>query len=428
MNKRTITLLKITILLSSTLLYSEDNYDDLFSEVSEMSVASEPNSPLSISGTSEFIYDIPYNSSEYLTSPNFKNTFTVKFETDDIDIFSKWEIDSLTQSLTHEENYIKLKAEKFNLTAGYKIFSWGFADNLNPTDYLNPREFMAPTEIEKIPSLSLNLDYYFTEKMSLETVFLPIKKASVLFVDSDEVEAKILLSSPIAVVNFVEDELNIKSFVFGNKLNYYGISDISISYIYDFDRYFMSETELSVTGTPPQLTSVDIKVYKQRIHRVGLSFKTTKDIFGLWLDTNFSITEDFKDYLEWTVGTDFAFGSEEQGLLNLQTFGTWVVDYDESEVINNMLQNFSDELSLGGTLSINYGFLNDEIKPEIKAVYLSSISDYGSLIIKPSIKYTPIDSLEINFSISYHETWNDNLFVKNQSEKDSFTLSICYTW
>lgn len=85
-----------------------------------------------------------------------------------------------------DEAYISIKnflLSGFDLQAGKQRISWGKADKINPTDVLNPVDLSMITDLaKKIPTLALNLKYYFPglEDTGIQVVAQPYSGQSVL--------------------------------------------------------------------------------------------------------------------------------------------------------------------------------------------------------------------------------------------------------
>jgi len=82
-----------------------------------------------------------------------------------------------------QEAYLDVTLGDFGISGGYQIFSWGFADLMNPTDRLNPVDYSDLMDYEKegIPALRLSFSH---EKLLLEGIWMPIPDESEL-PDSD---------------------------------------------------------------------------------------------------------------------------------------------------------------------------------------------------------------------------------------------------
>ena len=427
-------------------LYSDDGFDDLFNDIdlieSEESVGGgRDRSPLSISGDHEFIYSLTYIDIERFEAPVFNNTFKINYQTDNIDIVSIWKLNIPENNIIPDENYIELTFNNTIFKTGYTLFSWGHADGQNPTDRLNSRDYTNPLDIIKMPALSVSAEQYFGD-FSLELVYIPVKTTSLFsFNFSDKIPGTLVDQD-----NITFKEINeIEKFVLGGRLNYYGLIDLSLSYIYNIDDFYIPAVSINPAYPGSGMPLTELVLKNQRIHQIGLSGKTILGPFGIWLELNYSKVEVSKDYLEWTTGFDFNFGKENQGFFNMQTFGKWCPDYTETPDFSNIsdyadpddfyfdmltcsLQNIESELSLGIVTQISYKLLNEELEPELVCIYITSLEDLGTVILKPVLRYKPIDSLAISMGMNIVYSIEEIELYEEIHKNDDIFLSVKYCW
>lgn len=390
-------LLTLLILLYSGInLTSQESYDDLFSDIDDTSI--EEENPLSLSGEFKFEYSIPYEDLISLNRPKVSNNFNFTYLGDNIEIYSNIEIAASNELNPKEiiipgDNYLKLSFNNTTLKAGYFTTNWGHADGINPTNQADGVDFRNPVDKKRLESVAINLEHYISD-LSVEGLYIPKKEKS-LFTETEG-------SIPLSIEKIDPD----KSFILGSRVNYYGKADLSLSYIYDIDNLYCID----------KISQEGILLINQRIHRIGISSKTTLGSFGLWAEANYSLTEKSGDYLEWIVGFDRNFGLASQGFLNIQFFGSWHEDYKEDD-INNDFQNIRDEITFGLTSNVSYAFFNDEITPEVTFVYIKPLTDNGNYVIKPKISYQPIDSLTIDVNMSLTDLADNSL-----------STNIAYSW
>ncbi len=78
------------------------------------------------------------------------------------------------------EAYVAVRGlpwSKMDIKVGRMIQTWGTADMFNPTDNLNSRDFSDPLDYAgKVPNQMLELDFYPTDWMSLQLVWVPVFK------------------------------------------------------------------------------------------------------------------------------------------------------------------------------------------------------------------------------------------------------------
>lgn len=412
------------MMLLATLLFPDDSFDDLFGDI-YLEENIEPESPVSISGEHEFIFIMPYINTDRMEEPLFNNTFTINYQGEYIEVVSAWELNIPNNEIIPDENYIKMTFGNTIFKSGYSIFSWGHADSKNPTDKLNSQDYSDFLDIEKIPALSLSVEQYFND-FSIEMIYIPVKTASLF---SFKIEDKIP-TSVIDSENITYKEINdIDKFVAGGRLNYYGIVDLSLSYIYNLDDFFIPEFTVNPTAYGKPLSSLVLK--NQRVQQIGLSGKTVVDRFGLWLETNYTKAEISDDYFEWTGGFDFNFGADDLGYLNFQSFGKWTPGFSSNGylvIISNTLQNIDSELLLGVTGQFSYKLMNDELEPELVTIYITSPNHIGSVVLKPGVNYYPEDSLSIFAGMHMVFTAEDSSLYKELQGDNSLLVIIKYEW
>lgn len=357
-------LLKIEIILFIVLLgfppIFSDELDDLFSEIeTEIATVDREYNPLTISGEHEFKYTIPYVDLQRVQQPSFINEFTLLYSKDAVDIVSTWKLSISDEIISPLENYIRITKLNSVFQFGYSIFSWGCADKINPTDRLNEKDKSDIFDVIKIPSLSLFITQYLGD-FSIEGVYIPTKTS------------------------------NIEEFRCGSKINYFSNLDLSLTYIYN--------------------ASLDASV--DWIHNIGFSSKTTIDIFGLWVELNYSIIDSTENSLESVLGFDFNFASSNNAYLNIQAYSTWDEDFSAYLI---------------GQLS--YKLLNEELKLELNSIYNIPIEDNKSFILyKLIITFKLIESMEINLGINITNDIDNNFIANEIHQNDNIFLSIKYFW
>lgn len=426
-------------------LYSDDNFEALFNDI-ESDLINGCDSPLStnplqISGEHEFIFSLPYINPNKFEAPLFNNTFKITYETEEINIVSTWKFNIPGNEIIPGENYIKLILNNTIFKVGYTLFFWGHADEQNPTDKLNSRDYTNALDITKILSPSVVVEQYGGD-FSLNLVYIPVKKASLFSFDICDKIPETLINPE----NITFNETNeIEKFVLGGRINYYGEVDFTLSYIYNYDDFYIPEVDVNPdypgSGTP--LAGLVLK--NQRIHQIGLSGKTIIDRFGIWLELNYSVPEVTEEYLEWTAGFDCNFGTTEKGFFNIQTFGKWCPYYIDApdvrdisnyttmdifyrDILTGSLQNMESEISLGFVSKISYKLMNEELEPALVILYTKSLDDSGSFIIQPALTFQPIDSFAIFLGMNIVYSIERLELYEEIHKNDNIFLSVKYNW
>lgn len=398
-------LLYLLIILNIFNPVFSDDFDSLFDDI-DLSGEEEELNPLTISGEINLEQSIPYNKIDNFSEPGLHNNFIINYSSENIEIVSDIDIliNSNNAELKANESFIKTDIGFNTLRAGYIEYNWGFADNLNPTNNLNPKNYSNPLDIESIPSLSISTEHYFGDN-SIEFVYIPVKNDPVY-------PGGALDLFPITAVE--DENQSYEKTVLGTKINHYGSFDLAVSYIWTIDDYY-SIKEFSIP-------TMDAIQKKQRIHNIGLSIKTIKGPLGIWLEGNYQ-NKEINNKIDWVVGFDSSFGSEDQGLINMQSFGSYIIEYKKdsmSDILNNSLQNSKSQLTIGFTGNIKYELFNSELKPELTGIYVNYIDEDYEIILKPEVIYSPLDSL--NFKIG------GSIALKELEDLSTLYAGIEYSW
>ncbi len=85
-------------------------------------------------------------------------------------------------SVQLDQAYVAVRAfSSVDIKVGRMIQNWGAADEFNPTDNLNARDFYDPMDYtRKVPNQMLEVDFYPSDWLTLNAVFVPVFKPSML--------------------------------------------------------------------------------------------------------------------------------------------------------------------------------------------------------------------------------------------------------
>jgi hypothetical protein len=358
----------------------------------------EPDFQLKLYGDHFFQYHFPLVSREndyetLIKAPKFFNTLGLKIETNDVEIVSEWEFRGVpdkngdweaASEIRIKENYIRWNLETFNLAFGFQNYSWGVADEINPTDNVNPSNYEMGFNIEDLPVLSVSTSYYPTSRLKFQAIYVPCEQDDKYFFDfRNEVPAnlfrKISFSDydftsqqPVVSVTQETNQVSYKPLEFGPESGIFGIKtdifspwvDFSLSYVYDIDPFYSPEITLAkyTPGLTSELRSkieqrlpsdeaealisrlagqdawclASVKLKRRRMHRLGFDIKTILGDYSLWLEACYSITEDDNNRsykirnhdLSCTAGFDFYFGPNDRFYANIQYTGQWLPRFD----------------------------------------------------------------------------------------------------
>jgi hypothetical protein len=416
--------------------------------------ASDPALSVTLGGDHRAEYKMPlfgdsWNYDGAMKTPGIENRLGVEVDEGQVRAVSKWRVVTSPDAggtggasikVAPLENYISWSPSPLKLSMGYHIFAWGSADGRNPTDNLNPRDYTnIDNGAEKIPVLSASLNWYSSENLSFETVFLPAPGQSVFPLDYQ----KALLAYGFGSVSYRPVSFSPESCVAGAKINYRSQAiDLSLDYLYDYDQLYTPS--VSIAGLPlPSNTSIALE--RKRIHRFGADAKTTLGPVGLWAEACYSLTgnTDASDYserlskLDYTLGMDLSYGPQDAYYLNLQYVGTVIPGYDSSANIPdpfNMTSYFQRNLvgfvggeregvAQGIALNARWDLADQRIVPSITGSYTfpfdydtntydqtgvpsGTLARYGSLLIKPQIDLVPVDSFHVTIGCVLSYAWD----------------------
>jgi hypothetical protein len=470
---------------------SADLFADAISATAPAADAAAPAAgafSLGLAGGHEFGYRFPaYSSStsDYdgeMKPPYFGNELDLGAQDGAVKLVSNWKLDlrPLATDAKGErgswdqlvrarplENYVSWSPAGLKLSAGYQIFSWGVADKKNPTDNLNPRDFTVGVNADKVPVLAADAIWYPSDSVSIEGVFLPSAQNSIYPVDfKAEVDAsaakiaarltpaltglyRLKYGNPAwavtATAGAATDDalaLDPENAIAGGKLNYKSAAfDASLSYLYDFDPFYtpIFSTTATVTSATSATVATAVSLERERIHRIGLDAKTTLGKFGLWTEAAYSLTKNdgsSDDYeyrrskLDYVVGTDFNFGPNDSGYVNLQYIGAWTPGYDDSFYADLAANKIADPTAVyqraivealgldtegllqGATVNVKYEIADATFTPQITAVVAAPFlyddtqqKRYCSVALNPEIDVKPVDSFHIKLGADLAYAW-----------------------
>lgn len=328
------------------------------------------------------------NYNTLIKAPKWINEISLKLNKDNIELFSEWEFRNYLQegedweALTDiriKENYIKLMEEKVAFTFGFQKFTWGVADDFNPTNNLNPKDYeIDGYDLEDIPIMAASIKYYPSEAWSLEGVYIPYEQNDEYFWEySDMVPGQIFNQYKLGTIDFdtqpdaitsIEGIKRIetknltfspKSSIVGFKTSYYSSAvDFSLSYVYDVDPFFTPrmqleqynigveydylnsgrtfnsiENQIAVGSNAYRVSDVILK--RNRVHRFGMDIKKIIGKYGIWVEACYSLVkksgdisyQNRKSDLSFVAGLDFFYGPNDRFYVNLQYTGKWIPNY-----------------------------------------------------------------------------------------------------
>ena len=492
----------IVFLLVSLSIFSETGYEDLFIDLtddnSKDSITKENKSnfnpdigfKLSLTGDHDLEFHIPVtkdniNFDTYYKAPKLKNDFGIELSVKDFDLVSHWELDLILNKwgewddlleVTPLENYLSWSPWKFILIAGFQKYSWGTADGINPTDNINPRDYRNSIDPKKLSVFSGYVAFYPFDFFSMEVVYIPFFQKHKFPEDIIETVEDIF---PSADVNIKDTEFKPEYFGLGGKLNFYfRYADFSFSYLTKVDPNYSADIDMEKdTNSGYSFYSVDsIDLINRRLHYFGVDFKTNINIFGIWVEICYTLTDDYfmnKDDIrnhqfQWITGFDFNYGPGAEFYLSFQYFGIYnpgfyydfYNEYDDGEPeynkdkeyyetyyyrsITDSLADIREGVLQSIVLEMKWPVINSLLTPSIAVMYTIPLiyntnreARYGSLYLNPELDIKPIDSFHIKVGADLFYSWHkleDKLdinydgMIGSNYKNTSIYIEIIYKW
>lgn len=314
-------------------------------------------------------------------------------------------------------------------------------------------------------------------------------------------------SSNAKNVNIVKFEFEPKNFTIGGKTNFrFPKVDFSFSYLYDFDPYYTPELTLTKekiqnTGntyymnvpSPPYPEPVipvtipasyfwrvsEVKLVRNRIHRIGTDVKASIDRFGLWGEFCFNLAEDYfsnrytkrNHKISYVAGMDFSYGPNDDFYFNFQYFGEVYLNYDlafyddyedgmpDSSKVDDQsymkrfyyramvekLGEVNEGFLQGVSLKMKWPVLDNLLTPSLAASYILPLiydydeeKRYGSLYFNTELDIMPVDSFHIIVGTDLYFSWvqkKDQAVELSQTDKigtyhkdSNIYIAMKYKW
>jgi hypothetical protein len=332
------------------------------------------------------------------------------------------------------------------------------ADGRNPTDNLNPRDYttLEGNKDHKIPILSASVNWYPTEEISVETVFVPQPVNSI-----SPLDYQAQLTSYGFTTTYAPAENKPGDFIAGGKVNYRSpAADFSVSYLYDWDKMY---TPVFSNAT---WTGADVSLERKRVYRFGADAKTTVDRFGLWAEGCYTLTgnSNAANYAErlcrfdYTLGGDFSYGPQDDYYLNLQYTGTIIPGFDASKNTESTPQAYDQKMLVaflagereatlqGITWNAHWNLMDSRLVLTFTGAFSmpflydnSATTRYCNVMLLPEIDFMPVDSFHITAGAILCYAWIKNAGgqVVLDTTLDSlgiytpsnhFFISVSYKW
>ncbi|MBN1699376.1 MAG: hypothetical protein JW881_17785 [Spirochaetales bacterium] len=361
-------------------------------------------------------------------------------------------------SIRPGEMYLSLYLNSLDVTAGYQIVSWGTADGLNPTNNINPKDLselinMASTDMKDtaIPVNALRLDFYPTDFLMIEGVFIP------LFTPPGMPDFSSYLPPELSAVTFnfsYPDEEALASFEAGFRAGFMlpGI-DFSLSYLYAWDD--LPDVKVNIVqqdlgggimfGFP---ASLDFSF--NRVHIIGADFAWPVLDIDFRGEAAFFITDDLagddafvkNPYLQYVLGAGYTFFDNltvtlqfsQKITTNFKKAGVLTVNQSDQYYIEGYSEQFSHLVGnqKGAVMStvmliVRKNFMNDLLETTFAGIYnfpedyteAETDEKYGDFMLRPSFTYKAADAFDIGAGA--------NLFFSMKKDAGGDIVSDPYT-
>lgn len=317
--------------------------------------------------------------------------------------------------LTLEEILIKFKFRYFDFSLGKQIYSWGKADNYNPTDNLNPQDYMDPLDNEKIGIVSFKGNYY-TPNYTLEFIIIPFFTPSRLplphsrwsFIPTD-------FPLPINERNLPKDSIkNIQvALKYSTSVNGW---DFSTSYYNGFDDIWVGV--ITPTGITP--------IY-DKIRVLGGSFSTCDRKVEIHGESGIFIRDnkDLSSYIQNIIGVNYRWEnivSTHNLHLTMEYLKKSIIDRGNDSIILDIDPSMVFKDSLLGKICYELEYFK---KFEIAGVI--NLSRDHDFCIRPKFIYKVTDNFDIEIGIDILQGSLNSLWEKF-SNNDRFFLRTVYNF
>lgn len=248
-------------------------------------------------------------------------------------------------AISESETWLQWDVNQFRLRGGYLVHQWGSADELNPSDVLNARDLTKPYYANnKIPALSLGVEWFPTEELALEAVILP-------FFQKNKLPAWAMAQLGDLVPQEILPENSLESSSLASRARWFSpFGDLSISYVLGWDpmpspRVSLLEKDISALYAAPLgsmmvmvPSALDLVYHRQ--HYLGLDYKNSVEGWTYWFEAGASLSPDLSmtavdirnPFLDGVAGLERSFGPDNDWTINLQYRFSHSLGYDPQQL------------------------------------------------------------------------------------------------
>ncbi len=304
------------------------------------------------------------------------------------------------------EAYVNMYFGKLSFRVGQQIDVWGRVDSYSPVDNITPVNplFHSPNPDDiRLGNFLFRGNMQFTQSLSLEGVWIPMYKPSVLPINQD-------LDPRVSFLPVQQPSFDLKHSGYAFKLNLdRPAGGVSLSWYDGYEPYpglqfggFSQDQQggfrVEVAQTP----------FREQV--AGLGFETAVGSFGLRGEVAWRNTVNHEEHynmawpdLRYVFGVDRTFGSF---TLVLQYVGHYVLDYTAPadpddptgspvlliQYFNRMMFRQLDRVSHMVSLTPSLSLLHDELQAEVYGEYNFTTKEY---FLYPKIQWKASDMLQL---------------------------------
>ena len=332
-----------------------------------------------------------------------------------------------------KELYAGLNTKHFDLTAGYQIVSWGKTDGFNPTDNLSPKNYFFLSEDpndQLMSNLMLRSKIRPLSNVEIELIGIPFYKSSVYHYDWFDLGDNVVFNEAIHPEKLLENS------TLAAKLNLNtGYADASVSWFRGFDLFHgFAVQEIDWSGGFPLIYNA-AQSYLKTSWGADIAIPLKRQIFRMEMARN--ITENPDDKMHIPLSDWSYVGAIEKTISGVtmiaQYIGKYVPGFTaltvpvltdplnplaqmqyanamimyENRLFNQKIFHQQEKLNHAVSLTMSGNFAYETWNIECTAYHNFTSNEW---LIRPAIKYFPIDGMQISVGANYMLGEDKSLF------------------
>ncbi len=322
------------------------------------------------------------------------------------------------------EAFLDVNLDRFNMRAGYQIFSWGVADIYYPTDVINPRDYTDIFDFEKegIPALKLS---YTWDKLALEGIWMPFPDESELpFRDSRFVLPFLTtINNPLFPVigippanyqvteNWLDPGVSVDNFQYAARVTATVWKfDVGLSYFNGFDKIPRQEVIVGSFDPATGIIPATVNQVFLRQHLIGANVVTGfkglnlkgEAAFIIPYHTSFDVGGADEPSVTYVLGADYTFFD----IVEKHDFSIIMEFVHQLNLVEPRREDFADLFQKSLFSRLEYR-IAEYLRLRFTSVYNF---DNRSYYLNPEVKWEPIDNLELKVGANILDGPSDTLF------------------